>query len=144
MRVIYGFGKKIDGLSHRPYASLGVFDGVHLGHCYILSSLVHCAHSRRRKAVCVTFFPHPRKILSSRHIFAHLTSLPHRLDLIAETGVDICLVISFNRRFSRISPQDFLRRLVYIANPEKIFVGSNFNFGHGGAGDVSLLKALGK
>lgn len=130
------------GLAGRPYVALGIFDGVHLGHQHILRAMVKAAKASGTKAICITFFPHPSKILNSKHIFVNLISLPHRLNLISRLGVDACIVINFNRVFSRISAEHFIELLYKKINPSFIFIGSNFTFGRGGLGNTRLLKRL--
>lgn len=143
MKVIYGLGKEI-GAFDRPCVALGIFDGLHLGHQYVLKSMAKYAISHNRKAVCITFFPHPLKILSSKNIFVHLISLTHRINLIKQLGLDVCIVINFDRKFLHISPRGFIDILRKKVNPSVIFVGSNFTFGKGGAGNIKLLKNLAK
>ena len=141
MKTIYGLGrisKEFEG----AVITLGIFDGLHLGHQYILKSMIKYAKKRKKKTICVTFFPHPAKILSSKHIFLNIISLAHRLKLIEKSGIDACLVVNFNRRFSRVSAKEFIEKLNKKINPTAIFVGSNFTFGRGGAGNIKLLKQL--
>lgn len=140
MKVIYGLGK-INGFGH-PFVALGIFDGLHLGHEYILKTMARRARALRKKTICVTFFPHPVKILSSKHIFVNLISLRHRLKFISALGIDVCVVISFNRRFARIGPDKFINLLKERLNPSAVFVGDNFTFGSGGKGNVRILKRL--
>lgn len=141
MRVIYGLGKKIKNLS-RPYVALGIFDGVHLGHQYILKAMLRQAKGAGKNSVCITFYPHPEKILSSKNIFVHLISLEHRLKLIAGLGLDACIVINFNHHFSEISPEHFIELLKKRVDPAAVFVGNNFTFGRGGSGGINLLKVM--
>lgn len=152
MKVIYNFGKGLKGfdrprhnaLAGRPYAALGIFDGLHLGHQYILKKMLKEAGLKNKKTVCITFYPHPEKILSSKNIFVHLVSLEHRLRFIEDLGIDACIVINFNRHFSQIAPEHFIKILKEKINPKAIFVGKNFTFGRGAAGDINLLKDLSK
>jgi riboflavin kinase/FMN adenylyltransferase len=123
---------------------LGIFDGLHLGHQYILKSMIKYAKAHRKKSVCITFFPHPSKILSSKRRYVHRVSLEHRLKLIEDIGVDVYIVIRLNRKFCYINPEDFVQILKEKLNPSVIFVGSNFTFGRGAKGNVKLLKKLAK
>ncbi len=141
MKTIYGLGKTFKEFEG-AVVTLGIFDGLHLGHQHILKSMIKYAVKRKKKTVCVTFFPHPAKILSSKHIFLNIISLTHRLKLIEESGVDACLVINFNRRFARMGAKEFIDKLNKKIKPTAIFVGSNFTFGRGGAGNIKLLNKL--
>lgn len=117
-------------------AALGVFDGVHIGHRHILKAAVNKARAINGTAVAVTFYPHPQKEQS-------LYSLKHRLRLIAELGIDVCVIIKFTPAFSRIKAEDFIREIiVQKINARFIYVGRNFRFGKSAKGDAKLLKRL--
>lgn len=90
-------------------AAVGFFDGVHCGHRYLLSSL--CAEGRKRglHTVAVTFRSHPLSVLSPGHAPALLTTLKERLDLIAETGVDYCVLLDFTEELAKMSAEEFMR-----------------------------------
>lgn len=134
MRIFYGL-EKFPKLKNAVVA-LGVFDGVHIGHRYILRSAVNKARAIKTKSVVVTFFPHPQKDQS-------LYSLAHRLKLILSLGVDLCLVIKFTPKFSRISAESFVKDiLVDKIGAKYIFVGKNFRFGRAAQGDWKLLNNL--
>ena len=125
---------KVDG----AVVAIGVFDGLHRGHCYLIKQAVSWARRLKLKSLCLTFHPHP----STQ---PYLISLKHRLKLIAELGVDYCLVIPFNKKFSAIPAEDFIRSiLVRFFHPALIFVGKNFHFGYQARGDVQLLRQGGK
>lgn len=115
---------------------LGVFDGVHLAHREILRSTVQKAHEIKGTSILVTFDPHPQKEES-------LYSLAHRLKLIAASGINVCVVIRFNKKFARIRAEDFVKNILAAKiGAEYIFIGKNFNFGYGAKGDYRLLKEL--
>jgi riboflavin kinase/FMN adenylyltransferase len=116
--------------------ALGVFDGVHRGHRKILQAAVHKARSVKGTAMVVTFWPDPHREKS-------LYSLEHRLRLIESMGIDICIVIKFNRQFSRILAEDFIKyTLIKKIGARYIYVGRNFRFGRGAKGNFLLLESL--
>lgn len=130
----------IDKIKKYPKAvvALGVFDGVHCGHRNILEDTVKLAAKIKGTSIAVTFFPHPQDKQS-------LYSLEHRLRLIAELGVDVCIVINFSSSFENIEAGDFIARiLVKKIGASFICVGRNFRFGKGAAGDCRLLKESSK
>ncbi len=132
MRVIYGIA--VVPKLKNPVVALGVFDGVHLAHQYILKSVVNIARQINGKSVVVTFWPHPQKQES-------LYSLKHRLYLISQLGIDICIVINFSRKFASISAEDFIQKiLINKIGAKYICVGKDFRFGRYAAGTVGLLK----
>ncbi len=116
--------------------ALGVFDGVHCGHRRILKAAVAKARRIKGTSLVVTFHPHPQNQDS-------LYSLAHRLRLIAELGVDACVVMRFDRAFSRIPAELFVKNfLARRLNARYVFVGKNFRFGRGARGDFSLLEKM--
>lgn len=122
----------------RPVVALGVFDGLHLGHRLILQEAVKKAAQIKGTSLALTFFPHPQAKES-------LYSLEHRLRLIAELGVDVCLVVKFSRSFAKISAEDFIAKvLVEKIGASFVYVGRNFRFGSRAAGDYRLLVKAAK
>lgn len=129
----------------RTVVTIGNFDGVHLGHRHVLS--------RGREAVSrtgadllavVTFDPHPMAVLRPDHAPSSLSTVPARLELLAEAGADAVLVLPFDRQVADWSPEEFVRRVVVDAlHAEAVVVGANFRFGNKAAGDVSTLRELG-
>lgn len=131
MKIIYGIGKIKK--FRRPVVALGVFDGLHLGHRNILQAAVKKARQIKGTSLVLTFFPHPQKKES-------LYSLGHRLRLIAELGLDVCIVVNFSRGFAKISPQDFIGKILFKKiKASFVYVGRNFRFGNQAAGDYRLL-----
>ncbi|MCX5703337.1 MAG: bifunctional riboflavin kinase/FAD synthetase [Candidatus Omnitrophica bacterium] len=134
MKVIYGINKIKK--YPRPVVALGVFDGVHRGHRNILKAAVRRSRSIKGRSVVLTFWPHPQREES-------LYSLEHRLRLIKELGVDLCIVISFNKRFAKISAVQFIKNILFKKiGATEICVGNNFRFGRNAEGDVNTLKKL--
>ncbi|MDD4900364.1 MAG: riboflavin biosynthesis protein RibF [Candidatus Omnitrophica bacterium] len=132
MQIINGISK-IKKFT-RPVVALGIFDGVHLAHRKIIGDAVKRARLIKGTSLVVTFWPHPRQAKS-------LYSLNHRLNLIAGLGADAAIVIRFDRKFSQLSAQDFISKiLVKKIGAKYIFVGENFRFGRYAAGGVKLLK----
>jgi riboflavin kinase/FMN adenylyltransferase len=117
-----------------PVVALGVFDGLHRGHRSILQSVVSKARRIDGTSIVLTFSPHPQRQES-------LYSLKHRLRLISELNVDVCIVINFNAGFARMSADNFISRiLVERLGCRFIYIGENFHFGRGGLGDHRLLS----
>ena len=136
MKIILGINKisKI----HKPVLALGVFDGLHRGHRQILKCAVRQARKIKGTSVALTFWPHPQKEKS-------LYSLEHRLRLIAELGIDACIVVNFNRNFASKSASDFIAKiLVKKIGVSFVYVGKNFRFGAKASGDYKLLARSAK
>lgn len=134
MEIIYG----INNIKRfrNPVVALGVFDGVHKGHRFIIKAAVKKARQIKGTSVVLTFHPHPQNEQS-------LYSLAHRLRLIEELGVDVCIVIKFNSIFSEISAVDFIKNILAAQiGANYIYVGKNFRFGKSAIGDYRLLGKL--
>lgn len=136
MKVIYGL-KQIKKY-RKPVVSLGIFDGVHRGHINILKGVVTKAGSIKGTSVAVTFWPHPQKEES-------IYSLEHRLRLISEQGIDVCIVINFNKKFANTEAIDFIKDILFKKiGAYYIYVGRNFRFGKGQEGNFKTLHKLSK
>jgi riboflavin kinase/FMN adenylyltransferase len=123
--------------------SIGVFDGVHLGHRVILERAVDAARELDAPAVVITFDPHPAKVVG-RPVPLMLGNLHQRAQLLAALGIDRMLVLPFTREISEWAPEEFVERLlVNLLHVRRIVVGQNFRFGHKQAGDVELLARMG-
>lgn len=125
--------------------TIGVFDGVHVGHRKIIKKVVDDAKMLGVKSVVLTFDPHPAKVLRPKGRVPSLISLDHRIRLIEELGVDILAVLRFSRAVADIAPEDFVRdTLVGKFGVKEICVGDNFYFGRAGRAGIEELKRLGR
>lgn len=128
----------------RTVAAIGIFDGVHLGHKAIIKSAVRRAKAIRGRSIVITFDPHPLKVLQPHKPVPMLMSTAHRVKLIKELGVDLCLVLKFNKRFANFQPRDFVKNiLVDRLRVNEVYIGSDFIFGKGGRGNAVLLRKFG-
>jgi riboflavin kinase/FMN adenylyltransferase len=143
MRVYFGVGQ-LNRKFTRPILTIGIFDGVHVGHKYIIKKVVEEARRLKGTSIVLTFYPHPYRVLKPKRYLPLLISLEHRLKLISEMGVDVCIVQGFTEKFSRIDKLSFVKKILFEKiHPLQIFVGKDFNFGKDGLGNVRLLKKLG-
>jgi riboflavin kinase / FMN adenylyltransferase len=132
----------------RTVATVGNFDGVHLGHRHVIERAREVAaqagSSRPLPVVAVTFDPHPFAVLRPEHAPTLLTTIEHRAELLGAAGVDDVLVMPFSREVAGWSPQQFVDRiLVDTLHAAAVVVGANFRFGNRAAGDVATLRDLG-
>ncbi len=131
-----GFGPSV--------ATVGNFDGVHLGHQKILSSLADEARSLSARAVAVTFDPHPEYFLRPTQAPRMLTPLAERLRLLARTGLDAVLVLPFGAALASVPALEFVRSILVDAlGVLSMHEGHNFRFGHRAAAGVSELAVMG-
>ncbi|HEX9760193.1 MAG TPA: hypothetical protein VGA40_04700, partial [Candidatus Acidoferrales bacterium] len=124
--------------------TIGVFDGVHLGHQHILERVADVARTQRLLPAVVTFDPHPLKVLRPAEAPPLIETLEQRLAGFRRHGIRAALVLTFDAALSRLSAQDFVRGiLVEQMRLRAVLVGENFRFGHRQAGDVGLLRGWG-
>jgi riboflavin kinase/FMN adenylyltransferase len=125
--------------------TVGNFDGLHLGHQKILHSVVERARLRSLRAGVITFDPHPLRVLRPDRAPRMIQTLAQRLAGFEQIGLGAALVLRFDRALSQVSAEDFIRYiLIDCLRVADMLVGSNFRFGHHGAGDVALLAEFGK
>ena len=124
--------------------ALGIFDGVHRGHQYLIRQMLTTARRLKAKPVVITFFPHPAHVLRPDLKLGYLISLQDRFRLLSDLGVVACLVVRFNRSFAGIQPQKFIKDiLVKKLGVKAVFVGDDFRFGRDRSGDIALFQRLG-
>lgn len=127
----------------RPIATLGTFDGVHLGHQRIINEVAAWARSIDGQAVVLTFATHPRSVTAGQPA-EFITSLDHRLLLMERLGVHAAMVLEFDRALSDTSAEEFARRYFgELIKARGVVVGYNTRFGKNRSGDVNLLRKLG-
>jgi len=131
-------------LPRSAVATIGNFDGVHLGHQAILAAVVARARERGEAAVAITFDPHPLKVLHPELAPKMIQTLAQREEMIEQIGIDVLLVIPFTRDFSLTEPEAFVRDfLLRRLAVREILLGAHFAFGRGKKGNLELLKSLG-
>jgi len=144
MKIIYGIGNMRKG-SKKTILALGVFDGLHRGHQALIKAAVKRARKIKGQAVVMTFDPHPVHVLHPKSYLPMIASVPYRLKLIEDLGVDKSIVVRFTKRFSRLTPQQFVRRyIVERLQPKEIYVGDDFRFGQNRCGTLDMFQALGE
>jgi len=134
------------GEDGRPsVVTIGNFDGVHLGHQAILRGVIERADITHSMPAVLTFFPHPARVLRPAHAPALLATLDQRLAAFSEGGIEAALVLKFDCELAQVTPKDFVQRyVVETMRARAVLVGRNFRFGYKQAGDVDLLRELGK
>jgi riboflavin kinase/FMN adenylyltransferase len=141
MKVIFDPKEKI---KESTSATIGIFDGVHLGHKSIIGLMQKNAARNSCASCVVTFFPHPQKVLRGIDM-PLIVPLKERFRLLEKAGVDIAVCFNFTKAFSKISAKDFVKNyLVEKLNIKTIFVGPDLFFGRNREGNVELLKSMEK
>jgi len=127
-------------LSEPSVVSIGVFDGVHLGHQALIRQLVTEAHSTDRLAVVLTFFPHPDVALHNITGRYYLMDAETRARYLLSLGVDYVVTHPFNDEIRHIRAADFVDRLLTYLKLTELWVGEDFAMGYKREGDIAFLK----
>ncbi len=126
-------------------ATIGNFDGVHLGHRAVIAQLKRRSAELDRASMVVVFEPQPQEYFRGDAAPARLTPLRDKLALLSELGVDYLLCLRFNRSLAQTSAEDFMQELLVDAlGVRHLVVGDDFRFGHGRKGDFATLVAAGE
>ncbi len=125
-----------------PVVTMGIFDGVHLGHKALLESLVSRASDVHGESVVITFSPHPRLVLDKKNNdLSFLTTMEEKKILLQNSGINHLVIIEFTLKFSRMEACDFLKEvLVKKIGTRHLLIGFNHHFGRKGAGDFNTIK----
>jgi riboflavin kinase/FMN adenylyltransferase len=126
------------------HATIGNFDGVHLGHQAILASVIGAARSRAAPSLLISFDPHPLAVVAPSRGPKLLQTRRQKLEAIEATGVDGMLLLPFDRELAALTGEEFFEG--YLAERIRfagVHVGTNFRFGHARGGDIRLLQTIG-
>lgn len=125
-------------------ATVGTFDGVHRGHWTVLREIRERAVITDRRSVLVTFDPHPLRIVRPEHAPLMLTTPVEKKEILAESGLDYAVFISFTEALSRYEPRRFVEEiLVERLGVEELVIGYDHGFGRDREGDPETLRAIG-
>jgi len=126
------------------FVTVGVFDGVHLGHKHLISQLVGKAEQESSLSVVVTFRQHPQEVLRPDIILPFLTNLAEREKLLENEGVDIIVPLTFTAEASRLSAREFIGLLRKYLCMSGMVIGPDFALGSKRQGNADALRALGR
>ncbi|OGS69503.1 MAG: riboflavin biosynthesis protein RibF [Flavobacteria bacterium RIFCSPLOWO2_12_FULL_31_7] len=131
--------------SKKTIVTLGTFDGVHIGHNAILDKICKAAQQENLESVILTFFPHPRLIVSNNYDIKLLNTIEEKAILLEKKGIQNFIVHPFDKTFSELSPREFVTQvLVDKLNIQKIIIGHDHKFGKDRAADFNDLINFGK
>jgi riboflavin kinase / FMN adenylyltransferase len=126
-------------------ATIGVFDGLHLGHQALIRKTVEIARARRLLSLVITFAAHPLSVLAPPYCPKKLIYPERKVQFLADLGIDVVARIPFTVEFSQLSPADFVEQLlVRTCGVREVVCGYDFSFGRSGAGNMDLLRELGE
>jgi riboflavin kinase/FMN adenylyltransferase len=126
-------------------ATIGNFDGVHLGHRSVIDEVIARARFLSGLSLAITFDPHPARVLRPEQPFPLITPLPRKLELLAETGIDATLVLPFTESFCHMSARDFATHILRDSiHATEVHEGENFRFGYRAEAGIDGLGELGR
>lgn len=128
----------------RAVVTIGAYDGVHLGHQAVIAEVRRRAEAAVAHSVVITFDRHPASVVRPESAPRLLTDVEQKLELLAATGVDATVVITFDQWQSEEEPLAFAQRVIVdCLATSAIVVGEDFHFGRGRGGNVGTLRELG-
>lgn len=128
--------------------TIGNFDGVHLGHSYIIKELNKQAKNHNLYKLCITFEPHSKEYFSKKtsQKISRLTVLKDKLKIFKQYDFDLVWVINFNDYTANISAQDFINKILKVCSEnlllQYLIIGHDFKFGKNREGDINLLADM--
>ena len=129
----------------RSSLAIGNFDGVHKGHQKVFRYAKRCAKKNKSRFGILTFSPLPVMFFNKKIKNYRLVSENEKFQVLKKYGVDFVINIKFNKNFSKISAEDFIKKIIFKKiNPKQVFVSNNFKFGNKRKGNVNLLKKFSK
>jgi len=125
--------------------TLGVFDGLHLGHQLIMKTVVERARATGAVPTVITFEPHPRALLHPESAPPLLQTFDQKIEALGVLGIEQTIVIHFDMSFAQIRAEDFLREVIVDRlHAKEVYLGCGFAFGHGREGNIDLLRTVSK
>ncbi len=124
--------------------TIGVFDGIHLGHKSLISLVKEEARRRGLLSGVVTFRDHPREVLGLQPQVPHLTTFAEKEKLLKDEGVDFIVSLSFTKELADMSAHEFVTYLRKYLRMRSLIIGPDFTLGKGKEGNADTLRALGE
>jgi len=125
--------------------TIGTFDGVHLGHQFLINKAMEIAKNENLESLVITFSPHPRSFLNPNYQPLILTELSKKIELIKTLGVHKVEVLEFNKQIAGLEPEDFIKEiLIQKYKLKHLVVGHDFAIGKNRKGDYNYLLNISK
>jgi riboflavin kinase / FMN adenylyltransferase len=141
MKLFHGYENA--EIARPTVLTLGVFDGLHLGHQLIVSTVVERARATGAVPTVITFDPHPRAVLHPESAPPLLQTLDQKVEALGVLGVEQVIVVRFTREFASVRAEEFLRDVVRDRlRAKEVYLGHGFAFGRGREGDIGLLRKV--
>jgi riboflavin kinase / FMN adenylyltransferase len=141
MRLFHGYENA--EIARPTVLTLGVFDGLHLGHQLIIRRVVERARAAGAVPTVITFDPHPRAVLHPESAPPLLQTFDQKTEAFGVLGVEQAIVIRFTEEFASVEAGEFLRDVVRERlQAKEVYLGRGFAFGRGRGGDIELLRRV--
>ena len=142
MVSIYREFSDLENIIKKSIIVIGNFDGVHKGHQAVLNYAKSLKNNNHEKVVVLTFYPHPLKVLRPEFAPKNILSFRSKVIKMRELGIDIIVAQRFNKNFSNISAENFIKIVLCKGlSAQHIVIGDDFRFGHNREGDINYLKS---
>lgn len=138
--------RDIDSLkAEKLVATIGFFDGVHLGHRYLISELKEIAAQSGLPSAVITFPQHPRTVLNAEYQPKLLNTYNEKVELLSKTGIDYCIVLDFTLELSQFTAKEFITKiLAQKFHVQTLLIGYDHRFGHNREDGFEDYVAYGK
>lgn len=140
MRVINIYADRMKSVPLALCACIGYFDGMHLGHQKLIAETVRMAESYGCESALITFDPDPWVTIRGIRDVRHITTMRQRMNMAVSMGIGNIVVLKFTEEMSRLSPEEFIERILGQLNLRGIVCGFDFHYGYQGKGDCNSLK----
>jgi riboflavin kinase/FMN adenylyltransferase len=124
--------------------TIGVFDGVHLGHRHLIAELLRQSREKGLLAVAITFRQHPADYMLAKSKLPFLTDIETRVNLLKAAGIDLVVPLSFTHTLAALEAREFVELLRRYLHMRGLVIGSDFALGKDRAGDIPTLQRLGE
>ena len=142
MKLVNSLDSKI---TNNTIATLGTFDGVHIGHQKILKKMIKLARKNNLESVVLTFFPHPRMVLHKDSKIKLLNTIEERIEILKKSGLDHIVLQEFTKEYSRMPAREFVRDiLVNQLQVKTVIVGYDHHFGRNRSANIEDLREFGE
>ncbi|MDR1657556.1 MAG: bifunctional riboflavin kinase/FAD synthetase [Deltaproteobacteria bacterium] len=145
MLTVYDWADQIPLERPRAVLTVGVFDGIHLGHQYLIKQVIERAKANQAVSLVLTFEPHPLAVISKASAPEVLTTFKHKAEIMEGLGLDIFGCLKFDDSLRNMGAQQFLDSILgAMVKPVEIIVGPDFRFGRNAEGQVGILREWAK
>lgn len=126
-------------------ATIGFFDGVHCGHRYLIGHVINEARADGLASMVITFARHPRQVIDTHYVPRLLSTPEMKIERLAETGIDRCTVLDFDRRMAALTAREFMIHILSSRlNVRKLIIGYDNRFGHDRSESIDDYCAYGR